>query len=279
MQRRRLPQLSFSTLACPEWTPEVIIARGAALGYDGIEWRGGSDGHVSTTWPTERRRQFRENVDRAGLSSLAITSYAEFTSGVASVRDHNAAQQLDPLQLAADVGAPFVRTFLGSNRDGTTEEDLVDRVARPLSALAPVAKSLGVAIVVEQHDDFVRGERVRAVLESVDQEAVGAVWDIGNAWAAGEDPLTSFNELAPWIRYVQVKDGVGVGDSWRLTALGSGEIPIGRVLSLARNDMPICVEWERAWHPELAPADEALPQAAAFVRRMIALNDSVHESP
>jgi sugar phosphate isomerase/epimerase len=262
---RALPKLSFSTLACPEWSADVIVERCAALGYDGIEWRGGADGHVSTEWSSERRRELRASTQRAGVRSLSVTSYAVFTSAVASVRDANVEHLRQHVELAADIGAPFVRTFLGSREDDASIDELVNRVTEPLAALAPVAASRNVTIVVEQHDDFVHGERVRAVLEAVNHPAVGAVWDVGNAWAEGEAPETTFRELAAWIRYVQIKDGLGRGDAWQLTSLGAGEIPIVDVLARA-GTLPICVEWERAWHPELAPASEALPESAAFVR-------------
>src|SRR3954463_10779412 len=121
---RRLPSLSFSTLACPDWTPEQIVSRCTDLGYEGIEWRGGTDGHVSTAWSPERRRELRELVDRAVVASLTVTSYAEFTSSTARVRESNAIDLLEHLRLAADLAAPFVRTFLGWKEDDTSDDAL-----------------------------------------------------------------------------------------------------------------------------------------------------------
>ncbi len=35
------PLIAFSTLACPDWDAETVVERATALGYGGVEWRGG----------------------------------------------------------------------------------------------------------------------------------------------------------------------------------------------------------------------------------------------
>jgi sugar phosphate isomerase/epimerase len=267
---RELPTLSFSTLACPEWSVDEVIARAAPLGYDGIEWRGGPDGHVSTHWSAARRRQIHEQMASARVRALAVTSYATFSSADPAERVANRNDLAEHVQLAADLGAPFVRTFLGWRSDGVSDEQLTTRLADGLRPLGDFAASLSVDVVIEPHDDFVYGRFVRRVLESLDHSSFGAVWDIGNAWAAGERPEKTFAELKPWIRYVQVKDGVGTGDGWRLTDLGKGEVPLAQALALAGVALPpVSVEWERAWHEELRPAAQALGPAARHMREIL----------
>jgi sugar phosphate isomerase/epimerase len=98
---------------------------------------------------------------------------------------------------------------------------------------------------------------------------LGVIWDIGNAYAAGEDPADSFPLLHQRLSYVQVKDGLGRGDGWRLTRLGEGEAPLRQAFALLADggyDGPLSVEWEYAWHPELDPPEIALPHAVAVVR-------------
>jgi sugar phosphate isomerase/epimerase len=105
---------------------------------------------------------------------------------------------------------------------------------------------------------------------------VGAVWDAGNTWSIGEPPELGIEALGPWLRYVQVKDGVGRRPDWRLTLLGEGEVPLGRALGLlARSHpaVPVSIEWERPWHPDLPPAAEALPAGLAHLRELLARID------
>jgi hypothetical protein len=73
---------------------------------------------------------------------------------------------------------------------------------------------------------------------------------------------------------------VGRLPDWRLTLLGEGEVPLGRAVELLAHDhpaLPVSIEWERPWHPELPPADVALPQGLAHLRRLYASIDPTTE--
>lgn len=269
---RATPALAFSTLGCPEWTWREAVDAAAELGFDAIEWRGGGDGHLSTGWTARERSALVRRMAGRGVHALGVTAYSTFASRDPAERARNAAHLGAHVELAADVGAPFVRTFLGTRDDATRRAGLVARMAAALHPLADRAAALGVTLVIEPHDDFVTAGDVAAVLRALDHPGVGVVWDPANAWAAGEPPEVAVSELGGWIRYVQVKDGVGRGDTWRLTAIGEGHVPLRRGLrALAgRGPLPpLCFEWERAWHPELAPARESFPAALASMRGLV----------
>jgi len=265
------PSIAFSTLACPEWAPDEVVARAAAFGYDAIEWRGGPEGHVSPSWSARQRAELRSRTAAAGVGALAVTSYAAFVSPDAAVRAANIADLVAHLELAADLGAPFVRAFAGEREDDAPSATLRGRARDALLLAAETAATLGVDIVVEPHDDHVRAELVAELLAAVDHPRVGCLWDPVNAWEAGEDPEVGAALLGPWIRYAQLKDAAGTGSTWRLTPIGEGEVPLLaglRALSRRGPLPPLCVEWERAWHPELTPAADALGPALIAVRAL-----------
>jgi sugar phosphate isomerase/epimerase len=119
----------------------------------------------------------------------------------------------------------------------------------------------------------VHSASVADLIERVAHPALRAVWDFGNAFAAGEDPAEGQQQLGQHLGYVHVKDGVLVDGHWRLTRLGEGDVPLARVIrDLAASGYRggLCVEWERAWHPDLDPADMALPAALAAMRHWLA---------
>jgi sugar phosphate isomerase/epimerase len=266
------PPIAFSTLACPEWSAEEVVDRAAAMGYDAIEWRGGPDGHVSPSWPVQRRRALLMRMADRGVSALAVTAYPSFVTPDPAARARHLDDLLGHLDLAADLGGLAVRAFIGVIEDEAPPNALMGRAIDGLAPAADRAADVGVAIVIEPHDDFVRSEALVPILRALDHPMVGAIWEIGNAWAAGEDPSVGCSALGPWIRYVQLKDGRGRGADWRLTAIGEGEVPLGEALTMlvARGPLPpLSVEWERAWHPELAPADVALGPALAAVRELV----------
>ena len=274
--------LTFSTLACSEWSRETVIERAAAFGYDGVEWRGGTDGHVSPELPAAERQALRRRVEEAGLISLAVTAYSRFVSPEPAER----AAQLDHLRqhldLAADLGARYVRTFLGQLPPGRTVAQAARAICDNLRAAADYAAPLGVIVAAESHDDWVRSAALAEILAAVPHPALRALWDFGNAFAAGEDPAEGLRMLGPRLGYVHVKDGVLQDGHWRLTQLGQGQVPLKNVLAdlLAMGyTSGLTVEWERAWHPELEPAETALPAALSVLRQLLAEADLTPRPP
>jgi sugar phosphate isomerase/epimerase len=271
--RGKMPNpIAFSTLACGEWSRETVIERAAAFGYDGVEWRGGTDGHVSPELPAAERQSLRRRVEEAGLISLAVTAYSRFVSPepaeIAEPLDH-LRQHLD---LAADLGASYVRTFLGQLPSGRTAQEAAPAICDNLLAAAEYAAPLGVIVAAESHDDWVRSAALAEILAAVPHPALRALWDFGNAFAAGEDPLDGLRLIGPWLGYVHVKDGLLQGGEWRLMQLGQGQLPLKSIIQglLAMGYTgSLTVEWERAWHPELEPAETALPAALAALRQWL----------
>jgi sugar phosphate isomerase/epimerase len=266
--------VTFSTLACPGWRIETVIAKTTEFGYDGIEWRGGPQGHVQPDMPAAQKALLQQRCSDAGLLSIAITAYTSFVSNSAEERQANVDELRRYADLAAELGATAVRTFLGElPKDTDLDSSIYDRISECLNLASAYASSVGVKIAVEPHDSFVRSSTVAPILSRVQHPALRVIWDVGNAFAAGEDPSESFKLLQSHLAYVQVKDGKGRGPDWRLCPLGQGDVPLDQAfeLLLANNYQgAFSVEWEYAWHPELDPPENALPAALRTVREFLA---------
>lgn len=267
--------ITFSTLACPNWPVQTIIRRAAEYGYDGIEWRGGPQGHVRPGMSATEKLAVRQACSDAGLISLAVTAYTSFTSDNPNERKVNVDKLRRYADLAAELDAGYVRTFLGELPEGTNiDSSVYEIISGCLHTAAQHASSVGVILAVEPHDDFVRSSDVVPVLHRVQSlEALRVIWDIGNAYAAGEKPAEGFGLLKDHLAYVQVKDGRGRGSSWGLCRLGEGDLPLNQAFNLLVTDDyrgAFSVEWEYAWHPELDPPETALPAALKTVRRLLA---------
>jgi sugar phosphate isomerase/epimerase len=271
--------VTFSTLACPSWTIQTVIANASAFGYDGIEWRGGPQGHIQPTAPPEQKTSVRQMCSDAGLMVLAVTAYTSFVSRSAEERQANVDELRRYADLAAELGANYVRTFLGELPEGTNlDSSIYEKISDCLNIASDYAVSVGVKIAVEPHDDFVLSSTVIPILhQDKSHTALGVIWDIGNAFAAGEDPPEGFELLKDRIAYVQVKDGKGRGAEWQLCSLGEGNVPLSRAFQLLlANDYEgaFSVEWEYAWHPELDPPEIALPAALRTVQELLAAAQS-----
>ena len=265
--------VSFSTLACPNWSIETIIAKASEFGYDGIEWRGGPQGHVQPSMPTAQKAMLQKKLMDTGLIAVAVTAYTSFVSPLAQERQSNLDELRHYADLAAELDAPYVRTFLGELPEGILlDASLYEKISDCLNVASEYAESVGVKIAVEPHDDFVLSSTIVPLLNRVQQTALRVIWDIGNAFAAGEDLEAGFGLLKDRLAYVQVKDGRGRAADWKLCPLGEGDVPLRQSFELltAHNyDGPVSVEWEYAWHPELDPPEIALPAALSTVRALL----------
>ena len=267
--------VTFSTLACPNWTVQTVITQASEFGYDGIEWRGGLQGHIQPSASAEQKANLRKMSADAGLMTLAVTAYTSFVSDNSDERQSNVDEVRRYADLAAELEARYVRIFLGElpqSTDFTTK--IYENITDCLRRAAQHALSVGVGIAIEPHDNFARSSAVAPVLDRTKSDpALGVIWDIGNAFAAGEEPLAGFELLKDRLTYVQVKDGTRRGEDWQLCPLGQGNVPLARAfdLLLAQGYQgAFSVEWEYAWHPELDPPEIALPAALQTVRELLA---------
>jgi sugar phosphate isomerase/epimerase len=267
--------VTFSTLACPKWDIRRIISEAGRYGYNGIEWRGGPEGHVHPDMSRERIRLICQQMDEHGLLSLAITAYTSFVSPDKQERLNNLETLKNYLDLAAEIGAGHVRAFLGELPAGTTLESAYPLIVDCLLPALEFASILGVTVAIEPHDDFVRSTATIPLLEQIDHPWLKVIWDIGNTYAAGEAPEEGFSLLRNRIAYLHVKDGRRMGTEWQLYPLGQGEVPLAKIFNLLVNsgfEGAVSIEWERAWHPELDPPEVALPAGLQVVQSLWSRN-------
>jgi sugar phosphate isomerase/epimerase len=267
--------IAFSTLACPSWSIHTILKKAAEFGYEAIEWRGGTQGHVQPTMPSSEKASLRKMAEDAGLTSLAVTAYTSFVSDLAKERQSNVDELRRYADLAAELGADYVRAFLGELPEGTAmDASIYTNISECLNTASEYAASVGVNIAVEPHDNFTRSAVVSPLIDKDRSHPdLRVIWDLGNTFAVGEAPHEGFALLKDRLAYVQVKDGIRNASDWQLCAVGQGHVPLAQAFALLLDDGytgAFSVEWEYAWHPELDPQEKALPEAIQVVRGLLA---------
>jgi sugar phosphate isomerase/epimerase len=272
-------KIAFATLGCPNWDLPTIAARAAEYGYDGVELRGVAGQHVSPELTLPERAEVRRLFGDHGVEIAAIMAYTRFAGAV--VREEQRRQEetlVRFVELAADLGAPVVRTFGGNLPEGGDWASAVSRVAESLNNCAVAAEDHGVAIALETHDAFSLGAGVADVLAVVPSPSVGALWDLLHPFRHGEAPEETAALLRGRMKHVHAKDGrprsASSGpEDWALVPLGQGTVPMRRMFELLLDDGYtgyISLEWEKQWHPELAEPEEAFPYHARVLREYMA---------
>ena len=113
-----------------------------------------------------------------------------------------------------------------------------------------------------------------AILQLLDAQSpdhcVDAIWDVLHPWRAGEAPSDTARALAPWLGYVQIKDG-DAGPDGTLGQLVAGQLTLDRVAAelTGRADLWWSLEWEKQWHPELVDLPQALDGALGWYRHTV----------
>lgn len=149
------------------------------------------------------------------------------------------------LDVASRCGHAAMRIVVGhahvrdANRDWEQVRGTVDCLGR----VVEVAAGAGVVLAIENHTD-VTAEQLAWLLEQVSSQALGVCFDTANAIRIGDDVLDAARLLAPFAIAVHAKD-IAAG-RWHPTSgprsvpLGSGVLPVERVVRLVAGTRPDC---------------------------------------
>ena len=263
-----MDRLAFSTLGCPEWRLEEAVEAALRFGYQGLELRL-LDGEVLP--PKLPEREIVRVADALARTSLELIC-VDTSLRVSKRSDDLAAEGEAYLALAARWGSPYIRVFGGDPAVGLGPDGL-EVAADQLRSLIPTARDLGVTVLVETHDVFAESGPLAALMRELDSPHVAVLWDLLHPWRVGEEPQRTLDLLGEHVALVHIKDGVRLPDGKaELRMLNEGDVPTAEALRLLAGrgyDGWLCVEWERKWHPHLAPAEVALSRHAAQLRSLL----------
>ncbi|MFE0400284.1 sugar phosphate isomerase/epimerase family protein [Streptomyces nigra] len=264
-------KLAFSTLGVPGLPLPDVLRLASAHGYHGVELRAHPEEPVYPGLGPGERADVAAEFKAAGVEPLGVAGYTRIA---APGDDGPVIEEVRTLvDLAHDIGAPYVRIFPGADPEQTSEA--TDAIAaRRLGTAAEYAADLGVRVLLETHDSHRAAADAMRVLGLVGHRNVGALWDVMHTWLAGEQPAESYAALAPHLGYVQVKDIAGADDTTPLP-LGAGVLPLAEcveVLSRHGWDGWLCWEYEKRWHEDAAPLEGLLDGGREHLSRL--LNES-----
>ena len=256
-------KLCFSTLGCAERSLTDILALARAYRIPCLEFRGIGgviDNREIPDFAPDRLAETRAALDRAGLTARVIGASASFHNP--HERAESLAEAHTAVMIASALGAPYIRVF--GNNTGEDPAAATQSVIEGLSLLAEDAAAHGVTALLETHGDFNRAETLSPILDALgDRAGFGLIWDVMHTYfATGRDFRPLYRLLRPCIRHVHFKDCFP--DRTQVLP-GKGDIPLCDIADRLRADAfegCISLEWERKWHPELPPIEEALSAMA-----------------
>ncbi|MFG2514417.1 sugar phosphate isomerase/epimerase family protein [Streptomyces sp. NPDC048584] len=261
-------KLAFSTLGVPGLPLADVLGLATAHGYHGVELRTHPEEPVHPGLGPAERADAAARFNAAGVQILGLAGYSRVA---APGEDEPVLTEIRALlDLARDLGAPFVRVFPGGGTEQSPQEADAT-AARRLGTAAEYAADLDVRILLETHDSHRTGADAMRILGLVGHRQVGALWDVMHTWLGGEQPAESYAALSPHLGYVQVKDIASADDTTPLP-LGAGVLPLAdcvEVLSRHGWDGWLCWEYEKRWYDAVTPLAEILGAGREHMTRLL----------
>lgn len=272
-------KVAFSTIACPTWTLDRVVDAAERWGFQGVELRtfGPADTRLACEPGLTGGGKVRSLFARAGVQIAGVATGVAFDAPVfppvmgwaITDTDKAVVQAKRCIEIAHEVGAPFVRVFGFERRSNERWASFRNRVATRLRLAVDAVRNLNTAIVVENGGSFARAELLAELLDQVNLPICRACYNLPAGLAAGDDPAKAVAALGYRLSMARVKDLDAHG---RPVPLGEGVQPVREFVgAVAKSPAQWLVyEWDRLWMPDLADAQDVLPGAAETLVRMVA---------
>jgi len=226
------------------WDAFQFLDYAAKLGLDNVQFS--ERGNLASHDPNYLR-ELKAYADDRGLTiEVGMGSFDRHAASFRPEYGSGEDQLTAMLHVAAAVGSPVVRCFLGSQDERLGAVPLQEHIAecaRTLRVVAPLVRELGITIAVENHGGVdLLARELRDLIETVGPETVGVCLDTGNPPYAAEDPLLSTEILAPYAVTTHLRDtkiwGTADGAAAQWVPLGAGNTDLPAILALLAEHAP-----------------------------------------
>ena len=256
---------TFSTLGCPDASLEEICALGHRFGMQGVEIRA-IEGQMNP--PAVFQKRYGTPAEVQGvLDKFEVCIHSLDTSWVLMDRDPSAREQfLEFIPWAEALGVRWLRVFDGGAPNSQLSEADLSWLLSAIRWWRDQKAKYGwqVDIMIETHDCLCHLSAIQQLMSNFGV-APAILWDSHHTWKrGGDDPLDTWRELKAMIPHIHVKDSISqpsANHPWTYVHGGEGEFPLEELLKALAEEsvnVPVSLEWERAWHPYLDPLEEAL---------------------
>src|SRR6478735_897688 len=275
--KKYTPLLSFSTLGCPDWSFENIVAFAKANNYAGIEVRGiQREMDLTKAAPFNTKENIAATVklmqdNNLRFVDLGSSSTLHFPEGVE--RQKNIEEGKRFIDLAQQLSCKYIRVFPNNFPKEQDKNATMELIAKGLLELGNYAANTNVTVLMETHGDVVYTSDILHIMQATEHKHVGLVWDAYNMWSiTKESPLSAYAALKKYIRHVHVKDAKQVDGKEQYVLFGTGTSPIFEAVDiLVKNKFPgyFSFEWEKLWHPEIDAPEIAIADYPKAMARLL----------
>ncbi len=265
------------TLGCPKWDMDTICASAQEYGFDGIDFRGYL-GEIDLSGLTEFTIGASETIRKIKDAGLEVSGIG---TNIRVCVKEELEKNLEEARFSIDLAGVFetvnLRIFGGGDLENFSRSELGKIGCDCISQILELDGARDLNWLFETHDNWVKAEDCRLLLNSIQDPAFGALWDMGHTWRIGkEKPAKTWEAIGSRVRYTHIKDAVfepdsllAMKDGWHYVQPGSGDLPLEEslaILAAAGYDGWLTFEHEKHWHPKLPEPEEMFPKFVAWIR-------------
>ena len=199
-------KLSFSTLGCPNWTWNEILAIAKDLGMSGVEIRGLGDEMYAPAlkiFAPDKLQGTLSKLKEMDLEIPILTSGAFFADKAKA--DEAFGEACAYIDLAEKTGIPYIRVMA----EPTPEPQNGDMAlaAKLYGQLCDYAKDTGVTPLIETNGQLGSIAAMQDFLSAAGRNNMGVLWDIHHTVRFyNEMPGRVISALGRYIKHVHIKD-------------------------------------------------------------------------
>lgn len=266
-------KISFSTLGCPGWSWNDMIATAKDLGFNGIEIRGiENELYVPKAKPflSANVADTVKKLNRLGLEIPCLTSSCYlFDKENIELYLNEGKEYID---LASKLGTPFIRVLGDQNPEPGKLVD-IDFVAQNLKILGEYAEQKNVMVLIETNGVFADSNKMLDLLTKVSNPNIGVLWDVHHPFRFMNEPVEkTYSLLKNYIKFVHLKDSIVIDGKVKYKMMGYGDVPVKDTVLLLKGEGfegYVSLEWVKRWCIELEEPGIVFSQFANYMKMII----------
>lgn len=233
-------QFAYSTNAFKRFALAETIKLIRDIGFDGVEIIADRPHLYPPDYVNAGKLQLlKKQLDNLSLSVSNLNTFTLFAIGDMhhpswiekdpKLREERIEHTKQSLEIAAALGCPSISIQPGGKVEHFLPEKSMDIFIEGLQQVIPVAKHLGVKILVEPEPQLLMENSTdfSKFLPHVDTQVVGLNCDIGHFFCAGDDPADVIYKFADVIHHIHIEDIKGRVHDHKIP--GHGDIDFGSV--------------------------------------------------
>lgn len=195
----------FMSSVYPGQTLEQLIDTAKKHGYQGLEFRVEWDHKhgIELDATPEELQAARQTLSDSGIAASCIATSVRFNSPDRA--DHLPQRETlrKYIALAAEVGAPYLRTFSDSvpEDDKAARDAVLSLAAESYAAVDDWAQEHGVEVLVETHTNM-RGQWAKQIMDEAQADSLQVLWHIGHHLRRGQSVDEAYRYIRGHVRHL-----------------------------------------------------------------------------